>query len=175
MARKRSRKSTSTTHREPVRRTVRKAVERVTYHEGPGLPAYTPYRLPALVYRPVGSVHRDRVRELITPARSLEAPGRVAGKRQSEGGPSQLAAGTPVALDYRDFLIPASERTKSPLKADLATAKKQRPSMGVAQEHDTHRSPTEVRDAPTCKPRPKQNASKGGGSKSFIPWCDRRR
>ncbi|AJK28305.1 hypothetical protein [Eel River basin pequenovirus] len=27
----------------------------------------------------------------------------------------------------------------------------------------------------TCKPRPSNNRSKGGGSRPFIPWCNRRK
>lgn len=36
------------------------------------------------------------------------------------------------------------------------------------------RTPRETREtAPTCKPRPASNKSKGGGARAFVPWCDR--
>lgn len=44
-----------------------------------------------------------------------------------------------------------------------------------ALEERTQREPASptVRDLdkPTCKERPKSNASKGGGSRNFVPWC----
>lgn len=41
---------------------------------------------------------------------------------------------------------------------------------GVLHEERIH----EVRETTRCKERPRSNKSKGGTSRPFIPWCDRR-
>ncbi|AXL14835.1 hypothetical protein [Microviridae sp.] len=55
---------------------------------------------------------------------------------------------------------------------------KQRPRQspgrpGLSQKD--HGSPIHSRlDRAICKERPKNNRSKGGGSKPFVPWCERK-
>lgn len=39
--------------------------------------------------------------------------------------------------------------------------------------HSDFRAP-KIDDPMTCKARPKSSKSKGGGSRAFVPWCDKK-
>ncbi|AXL15087.1 hypothetical protein [Microviridae sp.] len=44
--------------------------------------------------------------------------------------------------------------------------------VSLIDHGDTHHSRL---DRAICKERPKNNRSKGGGSKPFAPWCERKK
>jgi hypothetical protein len=63
-------------------------------------------------------------------------------------------------------------------KSDYGSLSRTRPNTktGMAKEPDTRKSPNQekVRDNPTCKERPASNRG-SGGSRAYVPWCDKKR
>lgn len=66
-------------------------------------------------------------------------------------------------------LSPPVAHARPGTKPGASRAKRTVSSHSLIDEADSRRKPRA-----TCKERPQTNRSKGGGSKQFIPWCNRR-
>lgn len=71
---------------------------------------------------------------------------------------------------------------QSVLRSSLPAPPKNKPdALKQAENYSPHVPATRTLhselpavDHSTCKARPKSNKSKGGGSRNFVPWCDRK-
>lgn len=105
--------------------------------------------------------------------------------------PSRLAKNEPVGMSAKRLTNDQSNFNQAPSPApDPKTFRKNKVSGlsfgSLSQSPRTkkdkvrteplEKSPNKVRDekGPTCKARPKNNKG-SGGSRDFIPWCDKKR
>lgn len=71
---------------------------------------------------------------------------------------------------------PLTARVARPLSAPVDPARERNLSLDVNRKDVVKQakpSRSERLESPRCKPRPKSNRG-GGGSRAFVPWCDRR-
>lgn len=71
---------------------------------------------------------------------------------------------------------PLTARVARPLAAPVDPARERNLSLDANRKDVVKQakpSRTERLESPRCKPRPKSNKG-GGGSRAFVPWCDRR-
>lgn len=102
--------------------------------------------------------------------RNLESSARGSGERRAPPVRAKLAR---VGLEgaNKPLPVPHSKRSatvKSALSASATAPRRQ-------YELSDKRLSAAAAHANTCKPRPRSSKSKGGGSRAFVPWCDRRR
>jgi hypothetical protein len=68
------------------------------------------------------------------------------------------------------------QETKQPRRnVKLITRKEEVKATKTLHEDTNSARPRDVRESENCKRRPEDNKKRGGGSRDFIPWCEKRR
>ena len=114
-----------------------------------------------------------RVSAPVAPLPSASLPRVSTARAAYKSAPSKLVGSDPVKSPRANSVtrrVPASLPSLTPSRRPVSAGLPS-PSVQVSAPSTPKLSRTSFRDLATCKPRPPSSASKGGGSRSFIPWC----